>query len=482
MSKTIKVLFLAAEAAPFVKIGGLGDVAGSLPAALRALREEDTGGVKLDVRLALPLHMVIRTESATLRPVANFNLKRAGKDLNTQVFETRSGELPVYFVAGEPITTSGSVYSANPVLDGEKYTFFSLAALEMTKHLDWQPDIIHVNDWHTALAAYALQLKHWDGELRGTKSLLTVHNLPFLGPDLTGRLSAYGLTLAQTDLPEWARAMPLPLGIWSAGKTVAVSPAYAAEMFTKEFGAGLEKYLAEHKESLTGIINGIDVDYFNPATDKGISTNYTLESIKERVWNKTALQTRLGLEVDSSIPLFGVVSRMDTQKGIDIVLDCLSKMQGDQWQAVILGTGNPALESRAKRLEEKFPDQVKVEIRYDGRLARKIYAGSDIFLMPSRYEPCGLSQMIAMRYGCLPIVRATGGLKDTVKDGETGFVCKGDKPKDLLKAIKATLEIYENKAYWQSLQRNAMAEDFSWKKSAKEYTKLYRSLLLHDGF
>ena len=195
MSKTIKILFLAAEAAPFVKIGGSADVAGALPRALRALSEDEIGGVKLDIRLAIPLHMVIRTESATLRPIASFALERSGVERGVQVFETRSGDLPVYFVSGEPITTSASVYSSNASLDGEKYTFFSLAALEMTKHLDWEPDIIHSNDWHTALTAYALQIKHWDGEMTDTKALLTVHNLPFLGPDLTGRLDAYGLQI-----------------------------------------------------------------------------------------------------------------------------------------------------------------------------------------------------------------------------------------------------------------------------------------------
>ena len=482
MSKTIKVLFLAAEAAPFVKIGGLGDVAGSLPAALRSLSEEDTGGVKLDVRLALPMHMVIRTESATLRPVVSFTMRRANKDMNVQIFQAASGELPVYFIAGEPITTSGSVYSANAALDGEKYTFFSLAALEMTKHLDWQPDIVHANDWHTAVAPYALQLKHWDGEMRGTKSLLSVHNLPYHGPDLTGRLAAYGLELTQTDLPEWGRAKALPLGLWSAAKMVAVSPSYANEMLTKEFGAGLEEFLATRKEALTGILNGIDTESFNPATDERITANFTAETLEERIWNKTALQKNMGLEVDKSLPMFGLISRMDVQKGIDLAIDTLAKMKGDNWQAVILGTGDPSIEKRAKHLEEKFPRQVKVEIRYDGRLARKIYAGSDMFLMPSRYEPCGLSQMISMRYGCLPIVRATGGLKDTVKHGETGFVFEDDTVKEFLKAIKEALSVYENKKHWQSLQRNAMAQDFSWKGSALKYTELYRSLLLHEGF
>jgi starch synthase len=263
---------------------------------------------------------------------------------------------------------------------------------------------------------------------------------------------------------------------------VAVSPSYADEMLTKEFGAGLDEFLATRKDTLTGIINGIDTESFDPAIDQQIATNFTAETLDQRIWNKTALQKKVGLTVNKSIPVLSLISRMDVQKGIDLAIDTLNKMKGDNWQAVILGTGDPVLEKRAKRLEIKFPGQVKVEIRYDGRLARKIYAGSDMFLMPSRYEPCGLSQMISMRYGCMPIVRATGGLKDTVKHGETGFVFDGDKPRHFLKAIKEAMDVYENPKHWQSLQRNAMAQDFSWKNSALKYTALYRSLLLHEGF
>ena len=476
MSKTLKVLFLAAEAAPFVKIGGLADVAGALPRALRALSETDTGGIKLDVRLAIPLHMVIRTDAATLRPIASFPIERSGTEVLAQIFETRSGDMPVYFVSGEPITSSASVYSSNAALDGEKYTFFSLAALEMTKHLDWEPDIIHANDWHTALTTYALQILHWRGEMQNTKSVLTVHNLPFLGPDLTGRLAAYNLPLSQTDLPKWAHTQPLPLGLWAAKKNIAVSPTYAKEMLTKKLGAGLEDFLTAHQDSLMGIINGIDAESFNPEKDPAIPTNYSAETLKERSWNKAALQQLMGLEIDSSVPLFGIVSRMTGQKGIDLVLDALGKLKRTPWQAVILGTGDPALEKKAKRLEKRFSDRVKVEIRYDDRLARKIYAGSDIFLMPSRYEPCGLSQMVAMRYGCIPVVRSTGGLKDTVKHGETGFVFEEENVKAFVSAIRESLKAYANNDYWKSLQRNAMAEDFSWKNSAKQYAELYKSL------
>ena len=475
MSKIIKVLFLAAEATPFVKIGGLADVAGALPRALRALSEEEAGGVKLDVRLALPLHMVIRTDAATLRPVASFSVGRAGAEKNVQIFKSQVDDMPVYFISGEAITTSASVYSSNASLDGEKYTFFSLAALEMTKHLEWIPDIIHANDWHTGLAPYALKMKQWEGEMTQTHSVLTVHNLPFLGPDLTGRLAAYGLPLTQTDLPKKMRAYPLALGLWASGKNVAVSPTYAKEMLTPEMGAGLDKFLKTHENGLTGIINGIDAESFDPETDVAIPTNYSAETLNERSWNKAALQQMMDLEINSSTPLFGIVSRMTGQKGIDLALSAISRLKKkDAWQVVILGTGEPSLEKQAKRLEKLFPDRVKVEIRYDDRLARKIYAGSDIFLMPSRYEPCGLSQMVAMRYGCIPIVRATGGLKDTVKDGETGFVF--EKEKDLGKVIRKVLKIYENHNHWKTLQLNAMAQDFSWKASAKKYAALYKSL------
>lgn len=477
MTKTIKVLFLASEAAPFVKIGGLADVAGSLPSALRALREDETNGIKLDIRLAIPLHLVIRTAAATLRPAASFSLMRSGQELQAQVFETRSGDLPVYFVAGEPISTSGAVYSSNAAQDGEKYTFFSLAALEMTKHLGWTPDIIHANDWHAALAAYALLLKRWDGEMNTTKSVLTIHNMPFSGPDITGRLAAYGLPLTQTDLPEWAHSQPLPLGIWAADRTVAVSPTYAEEILTPEFGAGLEEFLRGRENKPVGILNGIDTHSFNPATDEAIVENYTAGTLSERKWNKAALQQQLGLEIDSEIPLFGIVSRMEGQKGIDLAIDALNKLKKESWQAVILGTGDRNLEARATRLQKRQKDRVRVEIRYDAKFARKIYAGADMFLMPSRYEPCGLSQMVAMRYGCVPIVRSTGGLKDTVRDGETGFVFEDATVKSLLVAIRTAVETFKDTKKWQQIQKNGMVQDFSWANSAKQYAALYNAVL-----
>ncbi len=477
MPKTIKVLFLAAEADPFVKVGGLGDVAGSLPRALRMLSPEITGETSVDVRLVLPFHTVVRSKTASLRPVAPFALKRDGDEILVEAFETVLEGMPVYFIGGRPIENSGSVYSSNPEVDGAKYTFFSLAALEMFKQLDWHPDVVHSNDWHTALTAYGLLVRQWQEGQSRPASVITVHNLPFLGPDVHHLLEEYDVPLAQTDLPDWARLKPLPLGLWAADKIVAVSPTYADEMLSPEYGAGLDEFLKSRRENLTGILNGLDVTSFDPANDEDIVAKFTIESLDERKANKIALAKQVGLQPDLDVPLFGVVSRMDPQKGIDLVLDGLRKLGDVPWQVVILGTGDPKLEEAARKLAEDFPARVHVEARYDAKLARLIYAGTDIFLMPSRYEPCGLSQMIAMRYGCVPVVRAVGGLHDTVTDGETGFVFIKPKVKDFIAAIRRAIDTYRDKEAWQKIQKNGMRQDFSWTNSALKYLELYQRLL-----
>lgn len=477
MSEQIKVLFLAAEADPFVKIGGLGDVAGSLPRALRALSPELTNSVEVDIRLVLPFHPVLRSKAVSLRPIAPFTLKREGEEVVVEAFEMMSDGLPVYFIGGGPIDSSSSVYSSNHEIDGEKYTYFSLAALGLLKQVDWHPDIVHANDWHTALSAYGLLVQHWQEGQPRPASIISVHNLPFLGPDVHETLASYDIPLAQTDLPGWARLKPMPLGLWAADAIVAVSPTYADEMLSPEYGAGLEEFLKTRRENLSGILNGLDVASFNPATDNDIAAQFTVESLDARHANKTALTAQVRLKTDLSIPLLGVVSRLEPQKGIDLVIDGLRKLVGVPWQAVILGTGDPKLEEAARKLAKDFPERVHLEARYDAKMARMIYAGSDIFLMPSRYEPCGLSQMIAMRYGCVPVVRAVGGLHDTVTDGETGFVFIDPKVKDFVAAIKRALDLYKDSVAWQILQKNGMGQDFSWTNSALKYYELYRRLV-----
>jgi len=481
MPEQIKVLFLAAEADPFVKVGGLGDVAGSLPIAIRALPPDATGDIAVDIRLALPFHPILRSKAASLRPIEPFSIQRGEEEILVEAFETTLEGMPVYLIGGGPIDSSGSVYSSKPDVDGEKYTFFSLAALSLVKQLDWHPDVIHANDWHTALAGYGLLVQHWQEGQARPASLITVHNLPFLGPDVDKILDTFGVPLAQTDLPAWARLKPLPLGLWAADAIVAVSPTYADEMLSPEYGSGLESFLKSRRDSLTGILNGLDVNSFNPATDEALASQFTIDTLEKRKANKVALTGQLDLVHGQSIPLLGVVSRMESQKGIDVLLDSLRKLSDIPWQAVILGTGDPELEKSARKLSEDFPKRVRIEAKYDAKLARQIYAGADIFLMPSRYEPCGLSQMIAMRYGCVPVVRAVGGLHDTVTDGETGFVFIKPRIKDFVAAIHRALAKFDDKDVWRSMQENGMRQDFSWQNSALKYFELYKRLIATKG-
>jgi starch synthase len=472
MPQTINILFLAAEAEPFVKVGGLGDVAGTLPRALRALTNED---VKLDVRLVLPHHSVIRSDS--LRPVGIYSIPRDNTEVQVEVSEGALNGMPVYFINGEPIRASGSVYSSNNRLDAEKYAFFALAALELPRQIDWEPNIIHANDWHTALAAYGNLVKRWNEKSRRVSALVTIHNLPFLGPDVKEILEDYGVPLANTDLPEWARVMPMPLGLWASDAIVAVSPTYADEILQEEFGSGLQTFFRNRTASLHGILNGIDLVSFDPQTDTALVVNYNAETLSERARNKAALQERARLPQEPDVPLLGIVSRMDQAKGIDIALKGLKIMAKHNWQLVLLGAGDPKLEAMARKLQDEMPGRVCVENRYDARLARQIYGGSDIFLMPSRYEPCGISQMIAMRYGSVPLVRAVGGLHDTVTDSETGFVFVDKKIKSFNDALRRALSVYPDRARWMEFQKAGMAQDFSWTKSARTYLELYRKLI-----
>lgn len=472
MPKTINILFLAAEADPFIKVGGLGDVAGVLPRELRALTNDE---IKLDVRLVLPYHPAVKAEN--LRPLELYSIPRGQSEIEVEAFETSLDGMPVYFIGGDPIRSSGSVYSLDAKLDAEKYAFFSMAAMELPRHINWEPDVVHANDWHTALSLYVNLTKRWEAGAKHVAGVITLHNMPFMGSDVGAILESYGVKLAQTDLPEWARVLPLPLGLWASDAIVAVSPGYANEVLTEEFGCGLHEFMALRRETLSGVLNGIDTVSFDPATDKAISVNYDRDTLNRRLENKELLQEKLGLDRNPHIPLLAIISRMDVQKGVDLAFTALKNMKRINFQAVILGTGDPKLEETARELQTLFPDKIKAELRFDAALARQIYAGADMILMPSRYEPCGLAQMIAMRYGCVPVVRAVGGLKDTIIPNETGFVFEKAHHMSLVSAIKAALKVLPDHEKWRAFQLNGMVKDFSWGASAREYLKLYQSLM-----
>jgi len=482
---TINVLFLAAEAEPFVKVGGLGDVAGALPQAIHHLSNYRAKSNRVDIRMVLPYHFAIKQKEFKPRLLGEFAIKSLDRQIPCQVYLYDKGDIPVYLLDGDPIDEKSPIYSPDPIYDGYKFVFFSLAALGLADFLDWRVDILHGNDWHTATAIYALRtLEPFSKNLRHTKTLHTLHNLPYIGFGVQKALSDYGLPPSDNPLlPEWARHAPLPLGLLHADRIIAVSPHYAEEILMPELGCGLEKFLRTRRAVISGILNGLDTNQWNPETDPYIERNYSSDTLSQRSDNKAQLQKEFSLLQDKEIPLLTLISRMDPQKGIDIAFKGLAYLEDLPWQAIILGTGNPIIEKMAEDLESTYPDRVRSVIAFDNKLAHQLYAGADIFMMPSRYEPCGLSQMIAMRYGCVPIARATGGLVNTVKhishrvNGGTGFLFSRPYPSIFAKTLKRAIEFFHKQPLWKQIQNNGMAMDFSWEKSAQKYIEVYQDLV-----
>lgn len=483
--RTINVLFLASEADPLVKVGGLGDVAGSLPRALRQLPPEKTGGLAIDIRLVIPFHGSIRKRLPDPEFLFEFEVPARDKSIRAQAFSVEANGVPAYLIAGAPIGADAPVYSPDATIDGSKYLFFSLAVLPFLKRLAWAPHVLHANDWHTALSVYALKLKKpADPFFRDVCSVLTIHNLPFMGAGTQSAFDAYGLPPSRYPRqPAWARKFPLALGLQAADRIVAVSPTYAREILTPEYGCGLEKLLRTRRRYLSGIVNGLDQDSWDPATDPHIPVNFDATLLKRRQENKAALIKAFSLDPDPKIPLLILISRMDQQKGVDLVVEALPEVIRARWQAILLGTGDPKLEEACRRLGQKYPQRIRAAIRFDSQLARRMYAGGDILLMPSRYEPCGLAQMMAMRYGCVPLARATGGLQDTIIDADasresgTGFLFEPATSIALAKTLRRAFEVFRDREPWTAIQERGMRQDFSWENSAWQYADLYRELL-----
>lgn len=470
-NKKIKVLMATIECAPFVKVGGLADVAGSLPPALHDL--------DVDIRVIMPLYGRIDRKKFGLKKIYSHLEVPSGKRFRTiNVFEGffPGTKVKVYFIDEPEFFASRRVYKMRGQ-DEERFLFFSLAALYSIPALDFEPDVLHCHDSHTGLIPDLIKVSNLD-YVRRLKTLFTIHNFQYQGSSepfvlSTGNLRAESLQSLSEDVKD-GDVNFMVQGVLNADKLNTVSETYAKEMTTSMYGAGLERIIRKRREDLTGIVNGIDVKKFDPRTDEFLTSNFSEKSLNRKTKNKLALQKELGLPERSDSPLCGMITRLVWQKGLELFTEEFMKLG---CQFVFLGTGAEKYEKHLLALQEKYPEFVSAQIKFSTKLARKIYAASDIFLMPSRFEPCGLGQMIAMRYGTVPVVRETGGLKDTVGK-QKGFSFKKFESEAFYSALEDATHAYEHMPKtWEKLQKNGMTADFSWKNSAKKYLKIYKELV-----
>lgn len=460
-----KILFVASEATPIVKVGGLADVAGALPQALKALG--------YDVRLMLPAYGAIDRTHFPMEVLGRpFSVNLGGEPQLGHIFTGTLGDVPVYYVDHAPTFSDRPLIYAGPE-DGARFVVFSALAMAAMDQLDWRPDVVHLNDWHTAIMARWMRNMRRDAGTPPT--VLTIHNL-----DYQGTVWRPGLGFAANLLPQSSDSVINMLyeGLATADMITTVSPTYAQEIMTPEYGAGLENIVRSRASDVVGILNGIDTKFFDPSTDKHIAQNYSVDDLKGKAACKQALQEEAGLPVRPGVPVFGMVSRLVEQKGLDILAGALPYLlQEYEMQVVILGTGDPHYHYLLNNIAEQFNYKFRLWLKFDAGLAQRIYAGSDTFLMPSRFEPCGLGQMIALRYGTLPVVRYTGGLADTVPDislaNGTGITFGPYTADSMVHAAGRTLDVWRDTRLWRAAQERGMRHDWSWAQSAKRYGELY---------
>lgn len=473
-NKKIKILFAASEAAPFVKVGGLGDVAGSLPSALA-----ETG---LKIALILPRYETI-PKKYRLKPIVKNFAVSGGKDGNINVYRLTKDEVDVFFVENKKYLSRGPVYFERTALAGsfkeiQRFLFFSLSVFKIlaSGKLPYEPDVIHAHDWHTGALVSFLKKSGFPA-----KNVFTIHNLENQGAWNAKAISNWfsGMSVRADFFREFGEKFNfMAEGIINADIVTTVSPSYSAEIGTVRYGAGLEKIISGRRSRPIGILNGIDYDFYNPETDRLIWPNYSAKTLNQgKEKNKVALQKFCGLNIGTDKPIFGVVSRLTGQKGIKLSIPLIKDLaEKHDAQFVFLGQGEKILEEKLTDASRKYGKNVFVKIGFDEELAHKIYAASDFFLMPSLFEPCGLGQMIAMRYGAVPIARKTGGLKDTIKDGENGFLFENPDSDSLGKAALRALRLFPDKARLEKFRRRCMKENFSWDKQALKYAKLYHNI------
>lgn len=475
----MKVLFCTSEARPFAATGGLADVCGSLPQALR-LR-------LVGCRIVMPLYEDIPPElRENMKFITSLSVPVAWRHQYCGVFEARSGGVIYYLLDNQYYFKRKGLYGHYD--DAERFAFLSRAALEMLPYIDFKPDVIHCNDWQTALTPVYYSLFYAGREwFQGIKTVFTIHNIQYQGKYGMELLEdVLGIPMSAASLLEYDGCVNLMKGgIEAANCVTTVSPTYAKEILDPWYAHKLEAILRERAWKITGILNGIDTVSYDPAADPDLYAPYSVQDRSGKALNKRELQARLGLEENPGAPLIGMVTRMVQHKGLDLVKETLGQlMQESNAQFVILGSGEYEYEMFFRAMQDQYPGRLCACFGFIPELSRKIYAAADIFLMPSRSEPCGLSQMIALRYGAIPVVRETGGLKDSIQDSGDGkgngfTFCNYDSG-DMLYAVRRALKGYEDQAGWQLLVDRAMETDNSWGRSANEYIRLYRDLLKED--
>lgn len=472
MAEPLRVLFLSAEVAPFAKRGGLGDVAGSLPKALAADGH--------DVRVVMPAYQAIERGYPGVEPMElALSVPLGGQLIPAGVFqETLPGsEVPVYFIAQHHLFDRPEIYGYWD--DVYRFAFFSRAALDLAfAALDWRPDVVHAHDWHAAPAiTWLATAGQNDPRYAGTPTVFTIHNLAHQGHAPWHVLDYLGIWTESLVEEKYGEVNFMARGIYHATMINTVSPTYAREILTPDGGAGLDGLLRHRSFDVHGIINGIDYETWNPDTDARLAQTFGPGEWEQRQENKRALQRLAGLPERDDVPLVAMVTRLDFQKGLDITGHVIHRLlNGDAGDAqfVVLGTGEKQYEDMFAHLAGYHPDKMTAILEYNAGLAPLIYGGSDMFLMPSLFEPCGLGQLIAMRYGSVPLVRATGGLVDTVVDAMTGFTFYQHTIGDFWNALERAIYVFRNDGEsWRAIQQNGMTADFSWERSAKGYEQLY---------
>lgn len=473
MADPLRILFLSAEVAPFAKRGGLGDVAGSLPKALAAEGH--------DIRVVMPAYQEIEQGYPGVEALAlTLNVPVGDRLIPAGVFQGKlpGSEVPIYFIGEQHLFGRPEIYGYWD--DVYRFAFFSRAALDLAyAAIGWRPDVVHAHDWHTAPAiTWLATAGQRDARYAATPTVFTIHNLAHQGRSPWHIFEYLGIWTNSLREEPYGEVNFMARGIYHATMVNTVSPTYAREIMTAEGGAGLDGLLRHRSFDVHGILNGIDYETWNPAKDPRLAQTYSTGEWDQRQENRRALQQLVGLPQRDDVPLVAMVSRLDWQKGLDITGHVIHRLlNGDAGDAqfVVLGTGEKQYEDMFAHLAGYHRDKMTAILEYNAGLAPLLYAGSDMFLMPSLFEPCGLGQLIAMRYGSVPVVRATGGLADTVVDGKTGFTFYQQTADDFWHALERAIYVFSHDAdNWQAIQTAGMNSDFSWERSARGYEQLYQ--------